>query len=151
MRFRPVTLALAGLALILTPVCCLRACSPQKIISGNKLTKNSPRPGAPLPDSSVPLKVPDSFRSAKEIITYFADQGVPTETKELPPPPRNYFFLLAYPYSGADTADLYCFVRRDQGWRRFFTTALPNTSRGPVDFKLNGHQINVLLNGAVVM
>jgi len=104
-----------------------------------------------LPNPNVPLNVPGFCRSTNDIRAYFDQQGVPVELKEAKGKSESYCFVLAYPYSGIDTTDLYCFVQRGEGWVMFLKAALWKTPHGSVEFKSDGDFMNVVCNGAVVL
>lgn len=104
-----------------------------------------------LPNPNVPLNVPGFCRSTNDIKAYFDQQGVPVELKEAKGKYETYCFVLAYPYSGIDTTDLYCFVQRGEGWLMFLKAALWKTRHGTVEFKSDGDFMNIVRDGAVVL
>jgi hypothetical protein len=58
------------------------------------------------------------FTSTNEIIDFFAGHNTPVTSYPLALHTDQYFWLAAYPYSGLDTIDLYCFVHHGpRQWR----------------------------------
>jgi len=49
------------------------------------------------------------FSSTEEIVHYFRAHDIPTIVYPLKKHGEDYFVIASYPYSGADTIDLYCF------------------------------------------
>ena len=126
-------------------------CSPgNESLSDAGMVRTLADPGVPFPGRTT-IQLPGSFHATKDIRTFFAKQGLPSESKEVEGNSEEYFFLLAYPYSGMDGADLYCFVRRTNGWVHFLKASLANMNRGPVAFKPNDQNINVVQAGEIIM
>jgi hypothetical protein len=60
----------------------------------------------------------NSFSSTNEILSFFAGRNISIEAYQLPQQVDRYFWVAAYPYSGPDTIDLYCFVHHgSRQWR----------------------------------
>jgi hypothetical protein len=114
-----------------------------------KWTRTPADPGVPFGGAAA-ITLPVSFRSTKDICRFFASQGLPTESKEVHGNDDSYFFLLSYPFSGLDGAEVYCFVQRTNVWVRFFQTGVVNMNRGPLAFKPSGPYIYIVQNGEVV-
>ena len=103
-----------------------------------------------LPSSAV--QVPQYFRAVKDIKAYFDQQGVPTELNELQNGAETYCFITAHPYSGVDTTDLYCFVKRGERWGLFLKAFLWKTPfKENVEFKTDGDFIDIICKGIVVL
>ena len=115
------------------------ACSPSKAMAKD------------LPDPNVPLNVPGFCRSTNDIKMYFDQHGVPVEIRGAKGKTESYCFVLASPYSGMDTTDLYCYVKAGEGWLIFLQATLWKTGPASVDFKADGDFMNVLRNDSVVL
>ncbi len=60
----------------------------------------------------------NSLSSTNEIAGVFAEKNIPVKVYQLPKQVDRYFWVAAYPYSGLDTIDLYCFVHHGpRQWR----------------------------------
>ena len=98
------------------------------------------------------LQVPRFFKTNEDIKAYFDKNGIPVEVKEIQAKKEKYYFVLAYPYSGIDTTDLYCFVKGDAGWGMFLKAFLWKTPfKEDVKFKLDGDFVDVLCKSIVVL
>ena len=103
-----------------------------------------------LPSSA--LQVPQYFRAVKDVKAYFDQQGVPIELKEVSGKTETYCFITAHPYSGVDTTDLYCFVKRGERWGIFLKAFLWKTPfKEDVEFKLDGDFVDVICRATVVL
>jgi len=51
------------------------------------------------------------------IDSFFKTDNVPTKTKQLKVAGLDYYCLAAFPYSGASTVDVYCYVHDGDVWR----------------------------------
>jgi hypothetical protein len=105
-----------------------------------------------FPDpANLPRGVPGFFASTNAIDTYFAERHVPREAKQAQNGPEIYYFVLAYPYSGTDTTELYCFVRGGEGWTLFLQASLWQTPPKTVELEVSGEFIDVLRSGDVTI
>ena len=130
-------LILAGMAIGVV------TCGSHGAILTNQMQKELP---------SFPLKVPELFHTVKEIGNYFDRQGVPSDVKELQGKVEAFRFVKAYPYSGSDTTDLYCFIKEGDAWVMFLKTFLWDTPHGSiVEFSVNGDFVDVIQGGQVVL
>jgi hypothetical protein len=96
------------------------------------------------------LEVPGYFPAVNAIKGYFDQQGVTVKIKELSGRTDAFCFVRAYPYSGVDTTDLYCFVKRDGEWLMFLKAFLWRASID-VEFKVDGDFVDVICRGVVVL
>jgi hypothetical protein len=104
-----------------------------------------------LPNPAEPFDVPRFFTSTNAIKTHFETNGVPTELKQTQSKSETYCFVLACPYSGVDSIDLYCFVRSGEGWAMFLKAYLWKTRPGTVELKPNGNFVDVLRDDEVIL
>jgi hypothetical protein len=96
------------------------------------------------------LNVPKFFPTVQAIKLYFDQQGVPAELAQVKGTSHTYCFVTAHPYSGIDTTDLYCFVKRDEKWEEFLKAYLFRTPfQQDVQFKTDGDFVDVLCKGIV--
>ena len=56
------------------------------------------------------------FGSVQEITNYFQKVKVPIEVLELKNFSKEHFLFAAFPYSGLDTIDVYCYVKYGEQW-----------------------------------
>jgi hypothetical protein len=104
-----------------------------------------------LPKNLEKSGVPRFCKSTNEISGYFKEKGVPVEIKEIQGKNENFCFVLAYPYSGVDTADLYCYVKSGEGWGLFLTATLSNSGPNSIEIKPEGDFMDVICRGVVVL
>jgi hypothetical protein len=102
--------------------------------------------------ASGAIEVPRYLHTTNEIGAYFDQHHVPAELSEVRGKNENYCFVLAHPYSGVDTTDLYCFVKAGDGWGMLLKTYLWKTPfRKDVEFKADGDFVDVICKGVVVL
>jgi hypothetical protein len=107
----------------------------------------------------MPTELPPStlqgsqyFHAVKDIKAYFDQQGVPVEVRELSGKAESYCFVMAHPYSGIDTTDLYCFVKRGERWGMFLKAFLWKTPfKEDVSFRLDADFVDVICKGDIVL
>ncbi|HXC99904.1 MAG TPA: hypothetical protein VN048_11220 [Verrucomicrobiae bacterium] len=104
-----------------------------------------------LPKNPGKSGVPQFCKSTNEISAFFKEKGVPVEVKEIQGKNENFCFVLAYPYSGVDTTDLYCYVKAGEGWGLFLTAALWKSGPNSIEIKPEGDFMDVTCRGVVVL
>jgi hypothetical protein len=104
-----------------------------------------------LPNPGEPFNVAGVFLSTNAILAHFKSSGVPAEIKQAQTKSEAYCFVLAFPYSGANTVDLYCFIHRADRWLLFLKASLWNTRPGTVEFESDGDFMNVLREGKAIL
>ena len=101
---------------------------------------------------SGPIDVPRFLPDTKAIKNYFDQRGVPVDVNEVLGKQQHYCFVKAYPYSGVDTTDLYCFVKRSDRWVLCLQAFLWKTPRKEdVQFAVRDEFVDVVSKGRVVL
>jgi hypothetical protein len=107
-----------------------------------------------ISNSSFPrnFEIPHSFATITNVEEYFKSQDCPIGIVEFQGRDERYLFVKAYPYSGIDTTDLYCFVKRNQRWTIFAKAFLWKTpSKDDVSFRENGDSVEVYSKGVLTL
>ena len=103
-------------------------------------------------DSDLSANVRPFYKSIKDIDLFFTGKKIPIETKEVSNNSTDFYFVTAHPYSGIDTTDLYCFVRRGNGWAMFIKAFLWETPFAKdIKFKPDGEFINVICKDRLIL
>jgi len=110
-------------------------------------------PQQPPPTKQVDLFAypPGAFASTSAILEQFRKAAVPFDLKELRGGEQRYAVVQAYPYSGADTTEVYCFVNRGGKWLIFAKAVLWKTRPKSASFVANGDQVSVIAGGKTVL
>ena len=83
---------------------------------------------------------------------FFDKNDIPSDGKLIESKTKKYYFILAKPYSGVDTTDLYCYVRRGDRWVLFLNAFLWKTPfKEDIDFKVEGDFVNVICKGVTIL
>ncbi len=100
----------------------------------------------------MPFRVAQFSRATNDIVAQFVGEGIPVDTTEIVAKKARYFLLRAYPYSGVDTTDIYCFVWRNSEWSMYLRAFLPATPRREdVSLRERGEFVDVLSKGKLVL
>jgi hypothetical protein len=97
------------------------------------------------------MMLPSFFSSVQEIKGFLKKERVPADIKEVAGKSDRFCFICAYPYSGEDTTDLYCFVWRGEGWLKFLSAGIWSAPPGTLEFVVDGDFVDVKSKGVVVL
>jgi len=105
-----------------------------------------------LPNVNSSANISPFYRSINDVDLFFKTNKIPAEGQEIKNQSMDYYFVMAHPYSGMDTTDLYCFVKRGRGWAMFLKAFLWKAPfAGDVKFKVDGEFVNVICKDKVVL
>jgi hypothetical protein len=81
--------------------------------------------------------------TTSNIDNYFRDKDVPIKTKKITVGEFDYYCIAAYPYSGVNTIDVYCFVHDGDIWRLHMLYYALNPPTRALEFKTEDRTITV--------
>jgi hypothetical protein len=99
--------------------------------------------GSERPDLSQ-VRLPDSFASVNEIKDFLLRSKLPNRQQEVQSKTNTFYFISGYPYSGWDSANLYCYVRTEGEWDLFLRAVLVHCPP-PMDIScaMDGEYVNI--------
>lgn len=96
--------------------------------------------GHPYFDAAV-TKHYDSINQIKE---WFQKREVPISSREISTKNQKFLFVTAYPYSGANSLDLYCYRLEDTVWSLCALVFITQSKSFSVDIQQEAKYLNVL-------
>jgi hypothetical protein len=104
-----------------------------------------------VPDPRVPLMIPVMFQSTNSLKMFFETNGGPVDVRVENNNSEVYCLVIAYRYSGVDTADFFCFMKANDYWFLFLNASFSRTPPGSIKFVGDGEFLNVIRKGKVVL
>jgi len=96
-------------------------------------------------------KLPAFFNSAQELNDFLKQQKLPADVEVASTKSGSYCFVFAYPYSGMDTTDLYCYVKEGDMLGLYLTATLFRTPPKKAKVSVDGDFVDVICKEKLVL
>lgn len=95
------------------------------------------------------MKARRYFRNIDDLKAAFAQHHIPIQTHDGKLNDIKYVIVAAFPYSGLNAIDVYCYVDAGASWRLYSLVFLTNSKTQKVDVRQEADVVDVLHDGAI--